>query len=140
MVGHRRLLNIGSLLRIEHRLGLVDDLGEVQRAGGDLGFAAGRPTVQRMPRQTTVPASRLRRIERCPQRLTAVTQGLGQGRVEHVQRRRGGPLPDCAFDAADPERKSWVLQAAVGGAVGFAAIDQGDRADDPAVLSVVVIR
>ncbi|MNG81394.1 hypothetical protein D3C79_400440 [compost metagenome] len=130
MEGHGRLFDLGALLGEIHRFGALQALAHVQQGGGHLRLAARRPAIQAMPRQAAIPTTGLGRIQRRPQRLAAALQGRGRLRIEHVQRRRRWPLADGAFNAADPERVAGIFQAAIGVAVGFTAIDQGQRADD----------
>ncbi|MNZ14520.1 hypothetical protein D3C78_314460 [compost metagenome] len=142
MEAHRRLFDVGALLGQEHRLGLGDRLGEVQCGGRDHGFATGRQSIQGMPWQAAVPATDLGRVEVGPQGVAGVLQLLRLGRIEHVQRWSWRALADGVFHAADPEREARVLQAAVGVAVGFAAIDQGQGTDSAwrgVVMAGVVI-
>ena len=127
--GHGRLFDFGAFFRQVNRFGAGDFLGEIQRSGHGVRLTTGREAIQCMPPQTAVPATGLRRVEVGPQGFAAGFQGLRRGGVEHVQRRGWRTLADRAFHAADPERIARVFQAAVGIAVGFAAIHQRQRTD-----------
>ncbi|MNF44700.1 hypothetical protein D3C84_258150 [compost metagenome] len=123
---HRRLFDIVALFRQVHRFGPGHALGQVQGTGDDFRLATCSHAIQGMARQAAVPASHLVRVQVRPQGLAGVFQGLRLGRVEHVQRWRWRPLADGAFHATDPEWVTRVFQGAIGVAVGFAAVDQGE--------------
>ncbi|MNP93237.1 hypothetical protein D3C85_57580 [compost metagenome] len=126
---HRGLFDFGAFFRQVNRFGAGDFLGEIQRSSHGVGFATRRDAVKCMPLQTAIPTTGLRRVEVGPQRFAAGFERLRGGGVEHVQWRSWWPLADRAFHAADPEWIARVFQAAVGIAVGFAAIDQRQRAN-----------
>ncbi|MNX53456.1 hypothetical protein D3C86_841520 [compost metagenome] len=140
--GHGRLFDFRALFRHVDRFGPFHFLGEVQRRGDGVRLATLGYTAQGMTRQAAVPAAGLIRVEVGPQRFTASLQGLRRSGIEHVQRWGRWALADRTFHAADPEWIAWVFQGAIGVAVGFAAIDQRQRADgsgDTAVVMLAVI-
>ncbi|MCY1400243.1 hypothetical protein D9M71_153190 [compost metagenome] len=129
MEHHRRLFDVVALLWQVHRFGAGHALGQVQGTGDDFSLATRSHAIQGMAWQTAVPACHLIGVQVGPQGLAGSFQCLRLGRVEHIQRWCWWPLADGAFHAADPEWVTRVFQAAIGVAVGVAAVHQCERSN-----------